>query len=401
MNGLDRIKFSFQRYFFRLQPVLKFFANIPRWISATATRHSIKLACFLWLLAVLAILGWIYGIHSSPWWPYFELSREPVTFIRPENRAEDLRNLLWAISFIGGALAAVIALINALRRTRMVQREQDAEIFAKAVEQLGSPERAVRLGAIYALEGLMRIDFSEPGRDGHIGRQIGETLAAYVREKSPLVANKDKKPNDNPISKIDIEAVIIVLSRSWPYKRRPDTFGGNGVNLINTNLSNIKIPDCSDLRRFNFDGSDLSKLECLSADFRESKAKYTNFNESYLSFADFSKAHVEHSSFHESYLMEANFKNSVIFNCEFNNSEIGGSNFSGANMQNTKFLKSSVYSIDFTNSIMHGAVFDGSDISGSKFNFFLKLSDGLFETGFHMDAIKKAKWSDGRSPQIT
>lgn len=293
MNRLDHIKLLFRRFYIWLKLALIFFSDASKRLSSFATRHSIKLACFFWFLAVFSIFGWIYGIHSSPWWPYFELSREPVTFIRSENRAEDFRNLLWAISFIGGALAAVIALINALRRTRMMQREQDAEIFAKAVEQLGSEERAVRLGAIYALEGLMRIDFNEPGRDGMMGRQIGETLAAFVRER----ARRDSEESTHYGTAIDIQSSIIVLSRSWPREKRPPVLKEKGVDLSLSKLDGITLPGGADLYRFNFHNSKI----------RNSSLNGVKFDGSYLSGVDFSGSH----------FTKATFKDAFISSCLF------------------------------------------------------------------------------------
>ena len=377
MNGFDRTKLLFRRYFFRLKPVLKVLASIPNRIGLTTSRHSIKLACFIWFLAVLAILGWIYGIHSSPWWPYFELSREAVTFIRTENRAEDLRNLLWAISFIGGALAAVIALINALRRTRLMQRQQDAEVFAKAVEQLGSKERAVRIGAIYALEGLMRTDFNEPGRDGMMGCQIGETLAAFIRSKSPNSEKNTSKNNNTflprsekgqyPRPHADIEAAFFAITRSWPFKFRPDSHYGEGIDLSNTNLAGLYISKNSDLRKINLSNSNLESSSLEECDFRFSKIINASFINSYLLGSVFKDCRLYGSNFSFSGCHEVDFSESDLCNTDFSHSKAGGCNFSNCDLIGANFSKSFLISSNFNNSNISNSFFDKSMICKSSF----------------------------------
>jgi len=371
----------------------------------TASSHSIKLACLVWLICVLAILGWIYGFHGSPWWPYFELSSDPVTFIRSENRAEDLRNLLWAISFIGGALAAVIALINALRRTRMMQREQDAEIFAKAVEQLGSPERAVRLGAIYALEGLMRVDFNEPGRDGHIGRQIGETLAAYIRDRSPL----SKKGNNSAGMKrpfterlaVDIEAALLVLERSWPHRYRRGFTGEPIIDLSYTDLSFARLPFNSDLRDFIFEYADLSGFEAYGANFQETRLSGAILNSASLSDSNFYSAEINSSDFSNSNLNDCNFNHTTARNTSFSNANLSGSRMQGCIFSGTDLSGSQCKKVDFYGSILINPLFDSADISGAKFtkcvNFGLEVLDYEFQVKTIMNT---ATWSKKEPPKV-
>ena len=370
----------------------------------TTSRHSIKLACFLWFLAVLSILGWIYGFHSSPWWPYFELSREPVTFIRSENRAEDLRNLLWAISFIGGALAAVIALINALRRTRMMQREQDAEIFAKAVEQLGSPERAVRLGAIYALEGLMRLDFNEPARDGHIGRQIGETLAAYIRDRSPLPhrENSDdyKKFSKKRLS-VDIEAALLVLERSWPYRHRQNATGEPIIDLSYTDLSFARLPFDSDLRDFIFEHADLSGFEAYGANFKEVRLGGALLDSASFPGASFHRAQINNSNFSNSYLADCDFTHATTEQTIFKKSILNGSKMLGCVLSDTDFTDSQCRKVDFYGSILINPIFDGANISATKFATHLEWGSSSLNFKDQIDIImKSAVWDDKEAPTI-
>lgn len=373
------IRFKFRRLRGELRRGWSAGAQVPSRLSAWGGRHSIKIACGLWAVCVAFILALIFGLQAAPWWPYVELSGEPVTFIRADNRAEDLRNLLWAVSFIGGALAAVIALINALRRTRMMQREQDAEIFAKAVEQLGAEERAVRLGAIYALEGLMRIDFNEPGRDGYMGRQIGETLAAYVRERSvkdvqpSLGPNTGEEPTTESASlasrlAVDVEAAVTVLCRSWPHSKRPQLQGRGGVDLTQARLAHLQLPDGADMRLFDLTEADLSG-------------------------AQLAKVLLDEADLHLANLTRANLNGSSLMNAELSSARMDG-----ANIVNGLFLGSKARSASFCLADLQGARFENvdlieADLSGANLSEAVIGSDSSGAlTDLGAEALSRARW---------
>lgn len=69
--------------------------------------------------------------------------------------------------------------VAALQQAEVAQRNHVADIFNRAIDQLGSEKLEVRLGAIYTLKRISRdaqyADYRVP---------ILETLAAYVRERS-------------------------------------------------------------------------------------------------------------------------------------------------------------------------------------------------------------------------
>jgi uncharacterized protein YjbI with pentapeptide repeats len=125
--------------------------------------------------------------------------------------------------------------IAAKRHEKQTEADREGRItdsFTKAVELLGKPEREVRLGAIYALERIAH----DSERDHW---PIMETLTAYVRTKAPvqgasqsnqsyssaasayamvvaegtIEAAQSKVQESSKIIEVDIQAVLVVLSR--------------------------------------------------------------------------------------------------------------------------------------------------------------------------------------------
>ena len=201
---------------------------------------------------------------------------------------EGARNLVFAIGGWLGVLAAIVGFIfSGFRTSTQLQMTQTAfdgqvtERFTKAVEQLGHKERAVRLGAIYALERIAK----DSSRDRDV---IVETLAAYIREKAPwppadengkpLVekALEAEEPRPGVRPPIDIAAALTVICRLLP---KDDPMRAN-VNLRRTDLRGLDAPR-SDLSWMRIDYSNLSYCSMERAKLSGATLTCTN-----LSYAD-------------------------------------------------------------------------------------------------------------------
>ena len=109
---------------------------------------------------------------------------------------EELRNFALTLGVFGAGVGLWLAYL----RTQTDRKRQVSDSFAKAVELLGHEKRAIRLGAVYALERIMR-----ENRDLHW--QIVETLCGFVREQSALenralakaTAEGDGEASSNPV----------------------------------------------------------------------------------------------------------------------------------------------------------------------------------------------------------
>jgi hypothetical protein len=105
---------------------------------------------------------------------------------------------------------------SAERTYRLERQGQISERFTRAIEHLGQKERDVRLGGIYALEGIAKDSEEYHG-------PIMEVLTAYVREHAPwprptdkgqgAVSPEHRERDEDGAPATDVQAVIAVLGR--------------------------------------------------------------------------------------------------------------------------------------------------------------------------------------------
>ncbi len=307
-------------------------AQIFRWLRANPIGG-------LGLLFVLIFLSW-FADRSL-------MGSKVVTASFWEGDPESIRNLIWAIASVFGGAAGLYGLYLAGRRTSALDRQaqvahdhrvlaeqgQITERFTKAVEQLGHEQIAVRLGAIYALERVAK----DSERDFE---SIMETLAAYVREKSPWSKGRGNPIVPDPdgyVSKpeIDISAAINVLARSIPFSHRQRRRGDpSRIDLRETNLSGLDYPGAQ-LSGFRFDGSFF-----YGADLSEA-----NFGDADLRFAIFSCAEMQ----------MVDLKNAEMYGAVMNNAVLDEAQCDGARMPQ----------VDLSDAGLRAASFRGVDLSGS------------------------------------
>jgi hypothetical protein len=149
---------------------------------------------------------------------------------RPERSAPPRRDRVQALAQIITAITAIGALVFTSRsldytadatkatydQLHITEQGQITDRFAKAAEQLGSDKVDVRLGAIYALERIMRDCAADQPA-------VLEILAAYIRQRVPPAAPEPSfdmvsptpPPTKPPLIAlpIDVTATITVLGR--------------------------------------------------------------------------------------------------------------------------------------------------------------------------------------------
>lgn len=201
--------------------------------------------------------------------------------------------------------------------SELAARKLDAEAFAKAVEQLGHAEIAIRMGAVLALQNLAE---ASPRR--LLGQTL-EILCAYVREKRPRTKEADEQPAV-PLP-TDVKLALQVISR---------------LNQLN---EDEKIP--VDLSNTDFQGADLSKI---------------NFATANLSF----------SNLHNSSLIFVNLRNANLVSIDFNranlwNANLNAANLLLANLQNANLYQTNLQSANLTHADLQGAELDGANLQGA------------------------------------
>jgi hypothetical protein len=240
--------------------------------------HWLGIALVVWSVFALFVAWWLAG-SDLRWWdiktwltPLDQFSDQEKKWVRTI-QIDQLRNLFGVLVVLLGSLVGAIQIGNSLHRTHLLQATRDsdqerlnAEVYSKAVEQLGSDRSATRLGAIYSLEALALSN--QISGETHLTSQIMETLASFVRERSDEF-RKGLPTTEGTLvpSPSDIAAAFVVLTRSYPQETRPSLETG-GIDLRRSYLVGLRLYQGTDLRSFNLSGSDLANSSLYGCDLR-------------------------------------------------------------------------------------------------------------------------------------
>ena len=135
---------------------------------------------------------------------------------------------------------------------------------SKGFEQLGSEKVVVRLGGIYALEGVMN-------NSDQYHQPVLEALSAFVREgaKLPTTPPTPGPPTQGPPT--DIQAALTVIGRRSAGQGVVDLTRANiagadlsGANLAGANLTSADLTD-ADLTDANLPGANLTGANLTGA----------------------------------------------------------------------------------------------------------------------------------------
>jgi hypothetical protein len=121
---------------------------------------------------------------------------------------------------VGGAIVVITSLLYTARNYQLAHRGQVTDRFVKALEQLGSDEPHSRIGAVYALEHVMR-DSARHHND------VSEVLAAFVRHDAPASSETGPLP-DKPDR--EVQAALTALT-CRPYRVGQKDLDLSGVHL--------------------------------------------------------------------------------------------------------------------------------------------------------------------------
>ena len=189
---------------------------------------------------------------------------------------------------------------------RLVEQRLLTDRFSKAVEQLGNEKDTVRIGGIYALEGLTK----DSPKYQWI---IMEILTSFIRRNSPLpleineLSQDERQKSLKKLSdvSIDVQAALTVIRRREP---KQDNFEQDsaltsldlslshlgGVNLSDTNLEVANLFGANltraDLPDTNLEGANLFGANLEMANLRRANLKYAELEEANFTGADIRQA---------------------------------------------------------------------------------------------------------------
>jgi hypothetical protein len=245
---------------------------------------------------------------------------------------------------LGAGLLVAVGLVYTALNFRLSREGHVTDRFTKAIEQLGSQQLDVRLGAIYALERIM-ID-SE--RDHPT---IVEVLAAFVREHSRIALSptvtvgQAQSPTAAPNqlgakTTTDVQAALTVLGRRPSKRDERRILDLRQTSLIGADLSYANLSMALLYR------SDLTGAVITNACFTG-----VNFGEAVLT-----SAHVWRSD-----LAGANLNGAELTNAELGNVKLVNATFLGATLIDAFLAGSDFSSAIFTNANLKGAIMVGAN----------------------------------------
>lgn len=196
---------------------------------------------------------------------------------------------------------------------RLVEQRLLTDRFSKAVEQLGNGTETVRIGGIYALEGLTK---DSPKYQW----TIMEILTSFIRRNSPLPLKINKLSKDErqkSLKKlsdvtIDVQAALTVIRRRDPKQDKFEqdsaltsldlSFSNlGGANLSNTNLKKANLFGANlaraDLSNTNLEGANLFGANLEMADLRGANLRSAELKEANFTITNIKKANFTGDSF--------------------------------------------------------------------------------------------------------
>jgi hypothetical protein len=291
----------------------------PQWDTWTIAAVAVDAA----LLLVVAI-----------WWLWWRLPKRQVTQLSlkirdPKARADTEDNFRKTVGqALGGAAVLIGAAAAYLQFTQQQQASRDqlqathdlliSNQVSKGFEQLAGKETAMRLGGIYALEGVMNAspEYHQP---------VLEALCAFVRDSTiGMIVDKDHPATD-------IQAALTVIGR------RVD--GTGVVNLSEANipravLSSTRMSNAylikADLSGANLSDADLSGANLSGAKLREADLSRANLMGAYLYDANLNGAPLFDANLRGADLREAHLIDAILMGAHLN-----GANLSGADLRIT------------------------------------------------------------------
>lgn len=220
-----------------------------------------------WLVGIAAVVlalavVWALFVPVADWLAHHDVGSAKAAL--HETAVDNARGRLLTLGaglFAAGALVFTARNFTLSRRTfELTEQGQVTDRYTKAIKQLGSKNRTVRTGGIYALERVAR----DSKRDHPT---VMEVLTAFIREP-PNEPPPDLGRPGARSTRPDVQAAVIVVGRRDPKRdlRRIDLGGASltGARLSRANLSRAYL-GYADLTNAKFSGADLTGADFTNA----------------------------------------------------------------------------------------------------------------------------------------
>jgi len=330
----------------------------------------------IWL-PIAVVVAVIAALAFWWWWPKLQVNRLAREITDPKARADVEDNFRKTVGqLLGGAAVLFSAWLAFLQfsqqqhtvQSQIKQQQQAAQQqqqqaardllisnqVSKGFEQLASDKTAMRLGGIYALEGVMNA--SE--RPEQYRGPILEMLCAFVREYT-IGKTVSEKPA------IDIQAALTVIGRRKG-QELPDLAKVNvpGANLSGANLRGADL-NSADLNSAYLSSAYLSGANLLGANLRGANLTFGKLSRVELTDADLSGANLGLADLNGAYLGGANLSGANLSGTNLRGADLSGANLSGANLRGANLSGAYPIGADLTGANLRGADLTGANLRGA------------------------------------
>ncbi len=278
----------------------------------------------LWIFGVMAVLLLVSLTFVMPRW----LVRSELQPAQIERRRLQNEIVRTAIQILGGGFFLATTIL-AWRQFQNSQQELDAirqgqitERFTRAIDQIGSEELQVRVGGIYALEGIAK----DSPRDYY--RPVMEVLAAFLRSRAPVPdepLNLGGPGSLNIAPAVDVQAALTVFHRRAvrfdPLCDSAGTLVPCGFDLSDVDLSGANLYG-THFEHWNFVNARLAAADLRFADLRGAFLRYADLQYAQLAHADLTKATLELANLTGANLELADLTGATLYAADLTNADL-------------------------------------------------------------------------------
>jgi hypothetical protein len=294
-------------------------------------------------------------LPAAIWWLWWRLPQRQVVHLSlkirdPKARADVEDNFRKTVSqALGGAAVLIGAAAAYLQFTQQQRASHDLLIsnqVSKGFEQLAGKETAMRLGGIYALEGVMNTspDYHQP---------VLETLCAFVRDGTiGTIVDKDGPATDS-------QAALTVIRRCIA--------GPGKIDLSSANISGGGLPG-ADLRFANLRGADLSGAVLDHANLSGATLNGAKLGGVDLSGADLSGALAQNANLSGAVLEDANLDSAFVADTDLSGARLARTNLSGAVLSFANLSGAYLEGANLSGVFLAGANLSGAILTDAKFD---------------------------------
>jgi hypothetical protein len=361
---------------------------------------------------VLALaLAWMLFVPAADWLAHHDVGSANGPLL--QTARDSARG--WLLT-LGVGLFVGVALLFIARGLVLLRRGQVTDRYTKAIEQLGSKELDVRIGGIYALEGVARDSATDHPT-------VMEVLTAFVREHS----REPWPPPDSPrttwitwrgrfrsggqpqerSTRPDIQAAVTVLGRR-DARRDIKPIQLNGADLTSADLRDAKLGGAdlteatlrdADLTRADLTGATLRDVDLTRADLTEAVPRSADLGGADLTEATLRSVDLRGADLHATTLTSATLTRANLTGAFVGGADLTEATLAAAILRDADLTRARLFHADLTRADLGGATLTEATLTGAKWPAGTPIPEG-WKLNTRTGRVVAAASTDSGPPEI-